>query len=66
MSVLGHNLPESIILGQDHQFRTIFRTSMFGMHQVSNFINLGTNCNFETKSAQFRVKIRNFQKYISD
>ena len=35
--------------------------SMFDLHKVPNFIKVGTHCNFETKSAQFRVKILNFQ-----
>ena len=34
---------------------------MFDLHKVPNFIKVGTHCNFETKSAQFRVKILNFQ-----
>ena len=28
---------------------------------MPNFIKVGTHCNFKTKFAQFRVKIRNFQ-----
>ena len=36
---------------------------IFDLHLVPNFIKVGTHCNFETKSAQFPVKIRNFQIY---
>ena len=51
--MLGPNLPESIILGQDQSVpSTIFIIS------ISN--KFGGHLNFETKPAQFRVNIRNF------
>ena len=52
--MFGPNLPESIILAQDHQFQVLI-ISMFDLHQVPNFIKVEAHCNLRPNLPKFLI-----------
>ena len=48
ISILGPNLPESIVLGQDHQLQVLYSKTL-------NFIKNGAHFSFGTKFRKFVI-----------